>query len=45
MALPQVTFDKRKWILNCYWKTENMAVVQKRWINEFVAGGGYSEYL
>jgi len=28
MALSQVTFDKRKWILKFYWKTENVTEVK-----------------
>jgi hypothetical protein len=25
MALVNLTFEQRKWILKCYWKTENVA--------------------
>jgi len=45
MALSQLTFEKRKLILKCYWKTENVTEVQRRWRNEFGAGGGHFEHL
>jgi hypothetical protein len=35
MALVNLTFEKRKWILKCYLKTENVTEVQRRWRNEF----------
>jgi hypothetical protein len=44
MALLQLTFEKCKWILKCYWKTENVTEVQTQ-RNEFGAGGGYFEPL
>jgi hypothetical protein len=31
----QLTFEKRKWIVKCYWKTETVTEVQRRWRNEF----------
>jgi len=33
MALSQLTFEKCKWIIKCYWKTENVTEVQRRWRN------------
>jgi hypothetical protein len=35
MALVNLTFEQRKWILKYYWKTENITQVQGRWRNEF----------
>jgi hypothetical protein len=35
MASLNLTFEKRKWILKCYWKTDNVTEVQRRWLNEF----------
>jgi hypothetical protein len=35
MALSQLTFEERKWILKCYWKTENVIEVQRHWRNGF----------
>jgi hypothetical protein len=35
MALVKLTFEQCKWILKCYWKTENVTEVQRRWRNEF----------
>jgi hypothetical protein len=35
MASVNLTFEKRKWIRKCYWKTENVTEVQRRWLNEF----------
>ena len=34
MAL-KLSFDERKWLLNCYWKVENAVEVQRRWRVEF----------
>ncbi|KAJ4441555.1 hypothetical protein ANN_11411 [Periplaneta americana] len=31
----QLSFDECKWILKCYWKVENVVVVQRRWRVEF----------
>jgi hypothetical protein len=45
MAISQFTFEKREWILKCYWKTENVTEVRRRWGNEFGGSGGYFEYL
>jgi hypothetical protein len=33
MVLCQLTSEKYKWIIECYWKTENVIEVQRRWIN------------
>jgi hypothetical protein len=33
------------WILKYYWKMENVTEVQKRWRNEFGAGGEHFEHL
>jgi hypothetical protein len=35
MAQSQLTVEKRNWIRNCYWKTENVTEVQRRWGSEF----------
>jgi hypothetical protein len=47
MALSQLTFEKRKWIVKCCWKSEN--VTEVRGIGEmnleFGAGGGHFEHL
>jgi len=34
MALVNLTFEQRKRSLKCYWKTENVTEVQRRWRNE-----------
>jgi hypothetical protein len=35
MALVNLTLEQRKWILKCFWKTENVTEVQKLWRNKF----------
>jgi hypothetical protein len=47
MVLSQLTFNKRKWILKCYWETENVTEVQSvgKMNLEFSAGGGHFEHL
>jgi hypothetical protein len=45
MALPHLKFEKREWILKCYWKMVNVTEVQRSCGNEFGAGVGYVEYL
>ena len=31
----KLSFDERKWLLNCYWKVENVVEVQRYWRVEF----------
>lgn len=31
MVETQLSFEKRKWVLKCFWKTENVQEVQRRW--------------
>jgi hypothetical protein len=31
----QLTSEQRKWILECYWKTKNVAEVHRCWRNEY----------
>ena len=31
----KLSFDERKWLLKCYWKVENVVVLQRRWRVEF----------
>jgi len=35
MAEPLLTFERRKWIRKCYWKTANEKEMQRHWRNEF----------
>jgi hypothetical protein len=35
IASSQLTFEKRKWILKCFWKTENVTKIQRSWRNKF----------
>jgi hypothetical protein len=46
MVLCQLTSEKYKWIIECYWKKENVSEVQRRWIInlEFGTGGGHFEH-
>jgi hypothetical protein len=48
IALSQLTFEKRKSILKCYWETENVTEVQRgagEMNLELGAGGGHFEHL
>jgi hypothetical protein len=36
MVLSQLTFEKREWIIKCYWKTKNVTEIQRRWRNTFL---------
>ena len=31
----KLSFDKRKWLLKCYWKVENVVEVQRLWSVQF----------
>jgi hypothetical protein len=35
MASLKLLFEQHKWILNCYWKKENVIEMQRRWRSEF----------
>jgi hypothetical protein len=35
MALVNLMFEQRKWLLKCYWKTENVTEVQRSWRSKF----------
>ena len=35
MARARLNFEERKFILKCYWKTENISEVQRRFRTEF----------
>ena len=35
MAGNQLSFEERKFVLRCYWKTENATEVQRRFTSEF----------
>jgi hypothetical protein len=35
MTLVNLTLEQCKWILECYWKTENVSEAQSHWRNKF----------